>query len=436
MKTLLTYWQNTQKSKTLIFHKAILKRSYAWLVILLSSFFLFYKYVLQMSPSVMTNELMRFFHLNAIGLGSLVATYFYAYLVTQLFVGPLLDRFSPRKLSAMAIAICAFGAYCFSQANSLWLAEIGRAFIGVGGAFATVSYMKMAALWFEPKQFAFVSGLLATASMVGSIAGQAPLALLMLHVGWQSCLQYCALLGVLLALLYFVVVRDKQPSESAQNESLTPTFHLKYCLTVLKSKVNWYLMAYSGFAFAPLAVFGGLWGNPFLEVAHHLSKEGAATLTSMMFLGLAVGGPVLGFLADRVVKRSLVMASGLVLSLISLCLSIYLSQLPTELVAVLLFLFGFGTGAFMLGFAMGRELNTTALAATVVALINTGDALCGAFSEPLVGKFLDLLWGGQVVKHVHQFSVSNYQYSLSLLPCYLVLAGLMLLLLQRSNKKY
>ena len=54
---------------------------YPWIVFLLGACFFFYKYFVQVSPSVMTTDLMRDFHLNGAGLGNLSACYFYSYLI-------------------------------------------------------------------------------------------------------------------------------------------------------------------------------------------------------------------------------------------------------------------------------------------------------------------------------------------------------------------
>src|SRR4051794_25359730 len=74
-------------------------KSYPWVIIFLCAFFLFYKYVLQVYPSIMTGQLMKEFNIHGFGLGNLVATYFYAYLVTQIFVGVLIDKYSARVLA-------------------------------------------------------------------------------------------------------------------------------------------------------------------------------------------------------------------------------------------------------------------------------------------------------------------------------------------------
>ncbi|GEM_PF-6425651 len=60
---------------------ALFSTYYPWLIVLLCSTFAFYEFVLQVSPSVMTSDLMRVFHVNGAGLGNLAATYFYAYLI-------------------------------------------------------------------------------------------------------------------------------------------------------------------------------------------------------------------------------------------------------------------------------------------------------------------------------------------------------------------
>jgi hypothetical protein len=68
-----------------------------------------------------------------------------------------------------------------------------------------------------------------------------------------------------------------------------------------------------------------------------------------------------------------------------------------------------------------------------VALINTGDALLGSFTEPMIGKLLDLFWQGKIVNGVHYFSTRDFQLALSLLPVYLLLALGCLLILKRMK---
>jgi MFS family permease len=420
--------QNERKS--LIFHEY-----YPWIIITLCSFFLFYKYILQVSPSVMTQELMGVFHVHGAGLGNLAATFFYAYLIAQFFVGPLLDRYSPRYLTALAISICGVGVLIFAKTDSLMMAELSRALMGAGTAFATVSYMKMSALWFRSNQVAFVDGLLATSAMLGAMCGQVPLTMLVMKTGWRDSLVYCGLAGILLSIIFIWVVKDRHPRSmlSMQSNNSQDTFKWKDFLALLKNKKNWLLTFYSGLAFTPIAVLGGLWGNPFFEEAHHLTHTEAAMFTSCIFLGLAIGGPLFGYFADCLGNRLNIMILGTSTSLLALLAAIYITQLPLFLFGAVLFLFGLGAGAFMLSYPLGKTLNHLGLAATVVALINTGDALFGSLTEPFVGKILDYFWKGQIENGVHYFTVSDYQAALLLLPIYLVMALGCLWLLRKKS---
>ena len=408
------------------------QRLYPWFVLLFCGLFLFYKYILQVSPSVMAEEWMVQFHLSGAGLGNLAAMFFYSYLLTQVVVGPLLDKYSPRALSALAIGVCALGALLLSYAESFAVAAVARSLMGVGAAFATVNYLKMTTLWFSPRQYALAGSLLATATMLGSVARQVPLAQAVDHHGWQVTLQYCGVIGLLLAVFYYACVRNDSSStnlDAKANQSIQwqDYWHL------LTSTHNWQLLFYSGLAFAPMAVFGGLWGNPFLQQAYHLSKTQSASLVSMAFIGLGLGAPFFGFLADKTKCYFRFMFMGVVLSLVGLSLAVYLpAKTHYDVLAVALFVFGLGTGAFMLGFTVGKVLNPIGLAATVVGLINTGDAVFGAVTEPFVGKLLDSFASYFPSMHVHTFSVSSYHIALTVLPVYLGVALVLLFCLSKN----
>lgn len=400
-------------------------RFYPALVIFMCASFLFYKYILQVYPGIITTELMQTFSLNGEGLGNLVANYFYAYLVAQLFVGVLLDKFSARYLSSFAILMGAAGALIFSQTTSVGYAQLARILMGFGSAFATVCYLKNTAIWCKPQHFAFVSGLLATAAMMGGMFGQTPLSILVAHTGWRETVWIVGLVGIGLAALFWLIVRDKNPHHILTSEERFG-ISAKDFLSILTKKQNWLLTLYSGLSFTPIAVFGGLWGNPFLTTAHQLSVTDAATAISASFLGLALGAPLLGLLSDCLGHRKRVMFLGTFLSFIMISLVVYMPHLNLTQLSLFLFLFGFGIGAFMLCFAVGTQINPISMAATVIAMINSGDSILGSFTEPMIGHVLDLRWDGVVQNGFPIFSVYDYRFAMSLLPLYLLISVILL----------
>jgi len=402
-----------------------IKSSYPLLVISLCACFLFYKYVLQIYPSIITDQLMREFNLTGAGLGNMAATFYYTYMIAQLLVGILLDKYSTRWLTTLAIFSCALGVFLFSQAHTVLFACLSRGLMGIGVAFATVAYMKLAAMWFPPRQYALIGGLLATAAMAGAVFGQAPLAWIINSSGWRFSLAGTGLIGFILAFLFALFVRDKPVSTKKMNSS-TQLISFREIIEVFKNKQNWLLTFYSGLAFSPIAIFGGLWGNPFVMQAYHLSKTEAASFVSLVFIGLGLGSPILGFISDRLENRRWVMIISTFISCVAITLILYAHPMPLWFLTILLFAFGFFLGAFMLVFTIGKELNKVALTATVIAMINTSDALLDAITEPGIGKLLDLGWDGKMVNGMHYFSLSSYHVALSVLPIYLLVGTLIL----------
>lgn len=398
---------------------------YPLLVITLCALFLFYKYVLQIYPSIITDQLMQEFKLTGAGLGNLAATFYYTYMIAQLIVGVLLDKYNTRWLTAGAILSCAVGVFLFSHADSILFACLSRGLMGIGVAFATVAYMKLAAMWFPPRQYAFIGGLLATAAMAGAVFGQAPLAFIVSHSGWRACLAGTGIIGFVLAFLFALIVRDK-PATLNKTTTTSHPVSLGEIVEVFKNKQNWLLTFYSGLAFSPVVIFGGLWGNPFVVQAYQVSKTEAATLVSIVFIGLGIGSPILGFISDQMGNRRNVLLISTFISFIAITLVLYAHPMPVWLLGTLLFIFGFFLGAFMLVFAIGKELNKPALTGTVIAMINMSDAILDAITEPGIGKLLDLNWDGKIVNGVHYFSLSTYHLALSVLPAYLLVATVIL----------
>jgi len=395
---------------------------YAWAIWLLSSLFMFYKYALEVSPSVMTKHLMSAFQIDGTQLGNLAACYFYSYMLMQIPAGILLDKFGPRKSTTIAIVVCAIGALCFGQAYSLAMAEFGRFLMGAGASFAALNCLKLIANWFPAKRFAFMAGLMMTLGMLGAVGGQAPLSAFIEMLGWRTSIEVIAVIGFILASLFWLVVRDAPAHHTSFKLNPQKGSFITSCKGVFGNPQGWWLSVYSGLAFAPVSVFGGLWGVPFLAQYYNLSHTLAANHVSMIFIGFAVGAPIFGWLSDRIGRRKIVMVIGTAFAFIACTLVLLLPPLPLALLTILMFGFGFFISSFLLCFTMIREINAPILAATAVGFMNAFDAMFGAVSDPLTGKFLDMGWAGALENGARIFPTSVYKMALLSLPAFLLLA--------------
>lgn len=405
------------------------KKLLPWIIWALASSFVFYKYVLEVSPSVMAQELMAAFHLTGAQLGNLAACYFYAYLIMQIPVGLLLDRFAAKHMVTFAILMCALATLIFSSTHNLHTAYFTRILVGLFGAFSAVGTMKLVTLLFPAQRFALLAGLMMTVAMLGAVVGQGPLAFSVLHLGWRHSMLMLAIVGGFLGVAFFLFAAHK--TEQVPHHKNSFKYVLMGLKTICSNRNSWLIAIYSGLAFAPINAFAGLWGIPFLTETYHMARPQMAGIVSLTFIGFAIGCPLSGWFSNRIGKRKIVMLWGTVIALICLCLCLYVA-LPIWLLSCLMFIMGFFISFFFLSFAYISELNPQHMAGSSIGFINMFNALCGAVSEPLIGKILDMHWHGKMIAGARYFGVENYQHALLILPIGMCAAIVLLLLCKET----
>ncbi|AHH47041.1 MFS transporter [Francisella tularensis subsp. holarctica PHIT-FT049] len=425
-------------------------RGYAWIIIILSSFLLFDKYVMQVFPSLITDDMMSNFGTNATQTGALGSAFFWSIIICQLFLaGPIIDKFGFRLISPISITISATGVILFVVAanlGSLSMAYIARITTGLGVSFATISYLKAVSVWFEPRKFAFAASFLATAAMIGALCAQAPLAYLITICGdWKMAMLLFSVASLLIAVVYYIVVRDfnpKQPEASSPNNQLKTLDVLK---EVIKNKNNWLLTFYVGLSFTAVDAFAGFWGNAYFREAYHISREEAASIISMIFIGMAIGSPIIGKLSEILDSRKGVMIFFHIIGTIALSF-VLLTKTSSTISAILLFIFGLCLGIYMLSFAIGNHINPIIITATVAAFINTGEPILGAIFDPLIGYFLDWSWTGKYINKagevvsqytssadIKYFELESYHFAFTTLVASMI-ASLVILVMIKDKK--
>lgn len=395
---------------------------------------MFYKYAIEVSPSVMTSHLMGEFNIDGAQLGNLAACYFYAYLLMQIPAGLLVDRFGPRRVTTIAIAICGLGTILFASSNILFLAQAGRFLSGLGAAFAALNCLKLTANWFPANRFAVMAGLMMTLGMLGAVGGQAPLSAFINALGWRDALFAIGVAGAIFSVVFWLVVRDHSKHHIHINLSPSGSSLWESCKAVFTSKQSWLLSIYSGLAFAPITAFGGLWGVPFISEAFELSKTQSANITSLLFIGFAIGAPLWGWFSDFIGNRKKIMYVGTALSAIAFSIILYV-PISVWLLSATMLAFGFFLSTFLVCFTMIREINAPTVAATAIGFMNAFDALLGSLSDPLTGKFLDMGWQGKMVDGARVFSITTYKWALTTIPIYLVIAVGLLFFIKETHCK-
>ena len=402
---------------------------FSWAVVGLGALFYCYEYLLRASPSVMTQELMRFYHLTGAQYGNLSGSfYYYSYVVMQIVVGLLMDRFGPRRLLTVACALCALGAYLFACSDHLAVAMIGRFLIGFGSAFAFVGAAKLATIWLPPERFALVSGIIFCLGMLGAMFGGIILHHMVSIVGWQVSIFGAAAVGIVLTAIIWMVVRDSNPYHENHYSHHTPTLKqvLLGLVQAVKSTQIWFIGAAGCLLYLFLSAFAELWGPAYLEQAQGLNSSDAVSANSLVYLGCAIGAPLWGWFSDWIGRRRLPIMISAFSSFSVICVLLYVHGLSLPHLYILSFLFGFVSSAQILVFAVAREVTPIKISGTTVGLLNMLVMVGGVIFPPIVGKLLDMNWDNTWVDGARVYSEHAFTVALSVLPIGILLGLVMM----------
>ena len=392
---------------------------YGLIICTIAAFFYCYEFVLRIIPGILQAELSnRFGHISAAMFGQISALYYFAYSPMQLPVGMLMDRFGPRRLLTIACACCCLGSYLFAFNSSLAFIGVGRFMVGFGSSFAFVGVLTLATMWLPKQFFSLFAGLMTTLGMLGNVYAELKITHMVANVGIDSVLMGTVIIGSILTLIISFVVRDNQVYIEDHHTSLKPFF--KEVLHVLCSSKVWLVGLIGACLYTSLSVFGELWGQTYLEQAHHLSKLQSAHTMSMLFIGWAIGAPLSGFLSDKFANRVIPLLIGAVGSLICIYVVIYASHLPYWLLNTFILLYGVFSATEIIVFIMAKEISGVKISGTVFAVTNMIVTLLGAIFQPLVGWILDIFGHGQLVEGHYHYLVEDYQRALAILPLSLV----------------
>ena len=400
-----------------------------YLVWFLGAIFFFTDYIIRVSPSILTPSLMEFFHTNAFTFGGFSAFFYYAYIGMQIPVGILVDRFSAKWLLIMASVICALGTFMFAAMDNIAIGFLSRFLMGFGASFAFVGTLKLISLWFKADRFAFLAGLTQAMGMVGAMVGQGPMALVYQSIGWRNGMYGLGVVFLIISILMLLFIKNTSSNlKSGNRDAYDKVIVWSSLKLILTNPQNWFNCLFVGLLYAPSACFGEQWGISFLSLNQGISIAAAGHETGVMFLGLAIGCPILGWISDRIQRRLLIMRISVVACFILLSMVIYgklfsgLQFISPATYTVFLFVYGFFNSGIVCSYALASEINPPQLTGMALGVTNMASVLVGAMMIPIVGLILDGFSTFAVDNQMHIFNLESYQIAFAALPIGFVIA--------------
>jgi len=291
---------------------------------------------------------------------------------------------------------------------------------GIGSAFCFLSSIRLASRWFPAKNMALVTGLIVTMAMLGGMVAQTPLTLLVELVGWRHALLFDAGLGALIFLIIFKFVQDYPANfyleKTDDHQEISTLGLFKSWRLAYLNPQNSLCGLYVALLNLPIALLGAIWGSLFLQQADHFSATEASFAPSLLFIGTIIGGPVVGWISDKIQKRIPLMMLGVIISELLIIIIVCVSGISIVSIALLFFALGVFTSSQVLCYPLVAASNPKSLTATSVSVVSFMAIGSYAIFQPLFGWLMDANFQGTVVNQVRIYSPSDYHRALLIIP--------------------
>ncbi|MDD9952094.1 MAG: MFS transporter, partial [Zetaproteobacteria bacterium] len=270
--------------------------------------FVVYQFFQQGVIGILSTPLREDFQLNSASLSLLSSSFYFPYLLMQIPVGILYDRYGLKNAACTALVASIASLIWFASAPTFTSLIIARMAMGTTSAFAFVGMLITIQRLLPKTNFALFMALGECVAMwMVGIANQVVSSCNEVY-GWRPSLIPIALFGLLIVTVLWIFGQDI-PANSTNSPNLMKQMH--------KSKVGggiqpwvwvarlpsqgriffaklgktfalrsvWAAGAFSGLAFSVVSVFQALWLIPYLEHIHEMETQEATRISSMLYLG-------------------------------------------------------------------------------------------------------------------------------------------------------
>ncbi|MBS1814706.1 MAG: MFS transporter [Acidobacteria bacterium] len=343
-------------------------------------------------------------HIPISSMGLLLSAFLWAYALSQLPVGVVIDWYGPRRVLAVSL----FG-WSIAQAAGGFVTNFAqfataRAALGIGEAPLFPTGARVVRDWFNIRQRGLAIGICQAAASFGSFIAIPLLTFVMLRLNWRWMFILAGALGAILSIAWWSIHRD--PAEtylSAEEKSFLS--EVDAATTSQPSWSTWAQLFRSRTTWGMVAGFFGLiytiwlytsWLPFYLEHERHMSIAKAGMLASIPFLCGFIGGILGGWLCDLLVAKGMQpMASRKVLVAVSMLLSALCGALIPFVVHDATVLFLISASMFATYVAASAAWATVPIAApahltaSLGSIQNFGGYIGGALAPLLTGILVE-----------------------------------------------
>ncbi len=242
------------------------------------------------------------FGLSIADMGLLLSVFLWAYSFTQLPVGGLVDRFGPRKMLGLGLFVWSVAQAASALTTGFMSFAATRAVLGIGESPQFSSCIRVVRDWYNVRERGLPTGLFAGSSALGTAIAGPILTFLMLQFGWRWMFAIMGLLGIFLAIVWYIFYRDVDTAALTEDEveylsaeeSREPPHKpsLAEWLRLMRLSPTWgVVLGFVGTTY--LSWLYTAWLPSYLSIDRHISLPKTGILVAIPFL-CSMGGTVSG----------------------------------------------------------------------------------------------------------------------------------------------
>ncbi len=362
----------------------------AFVIWFVSALFYFHQYFLRVSLSPLGMQIIQHFSITPFTLSSIAASFYYTFVIMQIFSGIIIDRYGVRTALTLASFTCAGGALLFALTTSVAALYISRGLMGAGAAFSLIGTLTVASQWFSQRTFITVNGVTVMVGVLGAYVGEGPLAGLIHHIAWREVMLAGAIICYVICILIAFTVRGRvKKSHHAHVKRAFTTVFKEYFALFLNRRFL-IICLFIGLANVCIDSLAGLWLEPYLELRYHLSNDLAGQISSLQYIGFGVGSIICcSLLCWWQDKAKQIINAGMLVALLALFALIYL-PMPVFVLAAVNTLIGCSLGVACLGMVLIKQLVPATIIATAFSIAELFKHLLSAIVLQALGALLTL----------------------------------------------
>ncbi|MBN3801943.1 MFS transporter [Paraburkholderia sp. Ac-20336] len=344
--------------------------------------------------------------LSATQIGSLLSVWSFAYALSSLPSGFLVDRLGVRRMASGSIFIWsifqALGGFTTGFAQLL----ATRLCLGISEAPTGPSNARVVASWFPKSARGTATGIYVSGTQLGPAFAPPILTALLVTLGWRGMFIAMGIVGVIFAATYYVLYRDIEKTDLTREEetyltagadeepqsviTLDSWLRLFRFKTIIGLMIGSFVQGWAGYIFIG-------WMPLMLETQYKTSLAQTGVFAALPFIGGVAGALIGGFVSDRLDKIGIGAVRSrklpIVFGILGLALFTALTGYSHSVVASITFSFF----ALLCSSAATSGMWTAAavlvprrLVGSVGTLFNFAFSLGGAISPLVTGYTLDL----------------------------------------------